>query len=254
METGTTERFSGRVDDYVRHRPNYPPAVIDEVLAIAGLCAGATVADVGSGTGILSSQLLGAGLHVYGVEPNAAMRAAAEVHLEGQSGFTSVAGSAEVTDLPATCVDAVTCAQAFHWFDMDRARDEFRRILRPGGMVAILWNERRKGGTPFLEAYEGLLQTYGTDYNVVDHTNVDRARLAAFFGGEHFHSLAFDHEQRLDRDGLHGRVASSSYVPGRDSAGWQPLVAELDRIFDRCHQDGCVIIEYATTLHIGTLR
>jgi len=153
-ERPVTGRFSDRVEDYVRYRPGYPSAVIDLFKAELGLGAGTCVADAGSGTGIFSELLLRAGATVYGVEPNPEMRAAAERLLAGYSGFHSIAAPAEDTGLPGGSFDLVTAAQAFHWFDAQRARTEFSRLLRPGGHVALVWNGRETASTPFLAAYE----------------------------------------------------------------------------------------------------
>src|SRR5688572_11145173 len=157
MDSAT--RFSNRVDDYIKYRPGYPGAIVDFLTAACGLTPAAVIADVGSGTGILSELFLKQGNRVFGVEPNQEMREAAERILAGYPSFTSVAGSAEATSLPAQSVDYITAAQAFHWFERERARAEFERILKPGGWVLLLWNERRTDTTAFLRDYEELLLT-----------------------------------------------------------------------------------------------
>ncbi|MDQ6648272.1 MAG: class I SAM-dependent methyltransferase, partial [Pseudomonadota bacterium] len=163
----STARFSDRVGDYVRYRPDYPLAIIDWLQQEQGVNLSWQVADIGAGTGISSKMFLDADFRVTAVEPNAPMRAAAEQWLSGHDGFDAVDGVADATTLAGASVDLVTVAQAFHWFDEDAARREFARILRPLGLVAIWWNSRRLVGTPFLEGYEALLQRYGTDYNRV---------------------------------------------------------------------------------------
>ena len=167
MASDPTARFTSRVDDYVRARPGYPPEVVRLLETECALGPGKSVADVGSGTGILTRDLLETGATVYAVEPNAAMREAAEAALEPLSppgergrgeGFVSLAATAEATTLPDAAVDLVIAAQAFHWFDRDAARQEFSRILREPRWVALVWNERAESGTPFLEGYETLLR------------------------------------------------------------------------------------------------
>jgi SAM-dependent methyltransferase len=190
---------------------------------------------------------------VYAVEPNRDMRAAAERLLAGFANFKSVAGSAEDTTLPAASVDLVAAGQAFHWFDPPRARAEFRRILRPGGAVALVWNTLRLDTTPFLREFEHLLQRFGTDYREVVHTNVGRADLAAFFGAGGFRSFKLDNEQAFDREGLRGRVRSNSYIPLAGHPDYEPMLRELDRIFDAHNDDGRVRFEYDTQLHVGRL-
>ena len=173
MNPDPTQRFSSRVENYVRFRPGYPPAVLDVLRAECALTRDSVVADVGSGTGIFSEFLLGAGCTVLGVEPNDEMRRAAEGTLARQTRFRSVPGTAEATTLPERSVDLVTAAQAFHWFDRARTRAEFRRILKPRGWTALVWNDRQLDSTPFLRGYEALLQRFGTDYLAVLDREID---------------------------------------------------------------------------------
>src|SRR2546430_17738249 len=138
-EPATASRFNNRVENYIAYRPKYPAAVAEFLRNELGLSAASVVADVGSGTGILSELLLQAGCTVFGVEPNAAMRAAAERLLAAYPNFKSVVGTAEATTLTDASVDFVTAGQAFHWFDAAGARREFTRILQPGGWVVLEW-------------------------------------------------------------------------------------------------------------------
>lgn len=246
------ERFTARVADYVRYRPDYPVGVLD-ALRREGLGEEWVVADVGSGTGIFSELLLRSGARVLGVEPNDAMRAAAEEWLGGMPGFRSLPASAEATTLPERSVDLVTAAQAFHWFDPEATAREFRRILRPGGLVALVWNNRRNRTTPFLRDYEALLQRFGTDYGQVNHRNVDSKRIAAFFGRE-VAPLRIPHSQELDHEGLRGRLLSSSYTPAAGDPRHEPMLEALDGLFARHQRDGRVRIDYDTELYLGELR
>jgi len=164
--TDAKQRFSSRVADYVRYRPGYPFELITLLRAECGLRPGHVIADLGSGTGFLSELFLKNGNRVYGVEPNEAMRQAGEEYLASHDGFVSLNGSAEATTLDNSSVDFITAGQAFHWFEADAARREFRRILKPTGWIVVLWNERQMD-TPFASAYEDLLVKYGTDYTRV---------------------------------------------------------------------------------------
>lgn len=245
-----TIRFSTRVADYVAHRPGYPT---DLYRVLRERMPAGAVADVGSGTGIFCAPMVRAGLTVYAVEPNGPMREAAERELSGFTNFKSVAGTAEATTLPDACVDLVTAAQAFHWFDPPRAAREFRRILRPGGGVALVWNTRKTSGSPFLEAYERLLNEFGTDYAAVRHDRADAERITAFFSPG-FDRTSFPTFQRLDREGLRGRLLSSSYTPGSDDPRRGPMLDALDGLFDRFKkEDGHVSIEYETVLFCGSV-
>jgi SAM-dependent methyltransferase len=249
----STTRFSSRVDNYIKYRPSYPPALIDQLAVECRLADGASIADVGSGTGVLSALLLKRGYRVLAVEPNAEMRGAAERLLRNYPGFTSVAGTAEATTQAAQSVAAVTAGQAFHWFDRDRFRVECTRILQPGGYVALIWNDRRLDSTPFLQAYEHLLLTYGTDYTSVNHKQIDEQLIAAFFGAGGFRQARFDNQQVFDFDGLLGRLLSSSYAPEAGHPSHQPMVAELRAIFDAHQRGGQVVFEYDTIMYYGQL-
>lgn len=253
MTHDPTERFSDRVADYVRYRPRYPEAVLETLRAECGLTGDWVVADIGSGTGILTELFLKNGNRVFGVEPNAEMRRAGERQLAGYPEFRSVDARAEDTGLEDAAVDLVAAGQAFHWFDRSRARAEFGRILKPGGWTALVWNERKLGGTPFLEAYEALLRRFGTDYATVNQRQTDEAVRREFFGGEGPRRAVFDNRQDFDLEGLRGRLLSSSYTPGPEHPDRAPMLAELERLF-RAHQSGGrVRVEYETTLTYGRL-
>lgn len=246
-------RFDTRVESYVKYRPTYPQVVIDVLAANCGLTEHGVVADVGSGTGILSELFLKRGNTVFGVEPNARMRATAERLLGSYTQFKSVDGTAEATTLSAGSVDLVTAAQAFHWFDRAQARLEFTRILKPKGWVALLWNERRLDSTPFLRAYEQLMLQYGTDYEKVRHENV-ASHIPDFFGPQGFREESFENIQNFDFDGLKGRVLSSSYAPGPDHPNFESMIAALGKIFDTYQRGGAIAFEYDTKLYYGQLK
>ncbi len=245
-----TARFSGRVESYVRYRPGYPDGVLPILRAEAGLQPDLIVADVGSGTGISAEIFLRAGHTVYGVEPNDEMRAAAEKLLRDHPRFHSVAGSAEATTLARGSVDLVVAGQAFHWFDADRARAEFARILRPGGRVVLLWNTRHVDTTPFPRAFEALLQEFGTDYGEVRHDAVGADVLARFFAGK-YERRTLPNEQRFGLEGLRGRLLSMSYVPAQGDPRHLPMLRELERIFAGHARGGEVRMEYDTEIYIG---
>ncbi len=248
----TKDRFTGRVDDYVRARPGYPPAIVDDLAAAGLLSPGAVVADVGAGTGISSELFLAAGYAVVGIEPNAPMRAAAESALARYPRYRSQDGSAEATGLADASVDLGVAAQAFHWFDADRSRAELRRILRPPGWVALIWNARRSAGTAFLEAYEALLLEFGTDYAQVGHRGVGTERLAAFFDGP-FTTRRYDNRQALDLAGLRSRLLSSSYIPAAGEPAHVAMLARLAEIFAAHAVDDRVEFLYDTEVHTGEL-
>jgi SAM-dependent methyltransferase len=248
MPPDSKERFSDRVDDYERARPGYPAEIIPLLQREIGLTPDWTIADIGSGTGISTRPFLNFGNTVYAVEPNRAMREAAERTLVREGKFRSIDGSAEATTLADQSVDLVLAGQAFHWFDAARARQEFARILRPPRWVVLMWNKRQKNSSAFLDDYERMLIRFGTDYLKIRHENVDHALLARFFGSRDYRTARFANPQPLDWQGLRSRCLSSSYVPAAEDPNRQPMLDELRGIFGRHQQGGRVVMEYVTEL------
>lgn len=250
----STERFSNRVEDYVRYRPGYPAAVMEVLREETGWQPNWAIADIGAGTGISAEMFLKHGNELIAVEPNAPMRAAADRLLAGYPKFRSVAGTAEATTLADGSVDAVTAAQAFHWFDPPRAGAECRRILRPGGWGVLLWNTRRVDATPFAREYESLQNKFDIDPQRARHERVDPVRLDLFFGAGKWRKRAVDNEQRLTLEGLQGRAKSSSYLPADGDPAQPAMLAELEALFDQHQQGGVVVIEYDTEIYVGRMR
>ncbi|WP_127588458.1 class I SAM-dependent methyltransferase [Paenibacillus koleovorans] len=250
------ERFSNRVDNYVKFRPSYPQEAISYLYDTVGFRPESVIADVGAGTGIFSALLLERGSAVVAVEPNVAMREAAVERLGGErySGrYRAVEGAAETTGLPAASVDFIVCAQAFHWFERTATQAEFRRILKPGGRVALVWNSRLTEGSEFLSEYDRLLQQYGSDYNEVKHTNITVESLQGFFASGELQVERFPYSQKFDFEGLQGRLLSSSYCPTPGEPNYEPLMAELTALFDRTQEDGVVSFDYRTEVFWGNV-
>lgn len=251
--SNATSRFSDRVENYVRYRPGYPADVLRTLQAECGLTPDHLVADIASGTGLWTRLLLENGNRVFAVEPNPEMRQAGEQFLSAFPKLTSVAGRAEATTLADASVDFVTAAQAAHWFDRAAARKEFVRILKPGGWLVLLWNERRIDGTSFLRAYEEMLLTYGTDYEEVRHERTTDA-VNEFFDPAPYQARTFAMQQQFDYEGLEGRLLSSSYAPGLGHPQHAPMLGELRRIFEENAYGGLVTVEYTTRIYFGKLK
>ena len=250
--SNATSRFSDRVENYVRYRPGYPPEVLQTLGVECGLRPEHTVADMASGTGIWTRILLGNGNRVFGVEPNAEMRQAGEGLLAEFPRFVSVAATAEATTLGGESVDFVTAAQAAHWFDPAKARKEFARVLKPGGWLVLLWNERRTDTTRFLREYEQLLLDFGTDYQEVRHEKTTES-VNEFFDPAPLQERTFPMRQEFDYAGLEGRLLSSSYAPGPEEANHAPMLRELRCLFDSHAAGGRIAIEYTTRVFFGRL-
>ena len=244
--------FSGKSDQYTASRPSYAEAALDALFSALSLPPHPTAADIGSGTGIFTAQLLSRGCTVHAVEPDPGMRSQAEKKLSGTPGFFSVAGDASHTTLPAVSMDLVTAAQAFHWFDADAFRAECRRILKPGASVALLWNFTdpscpvnagwREISRKFCPLFTKLGKTIGSD----------EERNARFYGGR-FTFLQFDHPIFYDREGYVRRALSSSYALKPEDADYAAYVDALNELYSKYEENGRVRVENATHLYFGTV-
>jgi SAM-dependent methyltransferase len=249
----STQRFADRVADYIRYRPDYPPEVIQRLVASTGLVpAQSRVADVGSGTGFFTRRLLQAGFTVDAVEPNTPMREGAAEWLGDVPGLRLHPGSGEASGLPAQSVDLVTVAQAFHWFDVPAVRREFHRILRPPRWVALVWNVRRVDGE-FEAAYERLLMNYCPEYAAGVPEQGDPAAIDALFQPGAFASWSLPNTQVFDAAGLRGRLLSSSYTPPAGSEAREALLRAADACFQRYAAAGQVSFRYDVRVFTGAL-
>ncbi|MCA9013819.1 MAG: class I SAM-dependent methyltransferase [Planctomycetaceae bacterium] len=250
----STSRFSDRVENYIKYRPGYPAQVLEILKAECGLTPDALIADIGAGTGISTRLFLENQNTVYGVEPNTEMRQAAENSFKDNPHFHSVNATAEQTHLPGDLFDFVIAGQAFHWFDRETAKLEFKRILKPEGWVVLLWNERKVDTTPFLIAYENMLLEFATDYQEVNHTLISHADFAQFFAPYPLHTRTLPNSQTFDFEALKGRLLSSSYCPNIGQPGYEPIMSRLQEIFANHQTEGRVLFEYDTTLYYGHLK
>lgn len=246
-----TERFGSRAQAYARARPGYPDFAVAALAQALDLQPGATVVDLGCGTGLSCEPFLRAGFAVVGVEPNAAMRAHALERLGHQAGFRVVDGRAEDTGLDAASADLLIAAQAFHWFDVAAARREALRVLRPPAYAALIWNDRRGEGSPFASGYEDLLRRYSTEYLEVRHRQDRRDRIEAFFGSGRWRTLTVTHSDELDYPRLADRLNSASYVPAPADPRHAPMMADLQQLFTKTARHGLVTMEFETRILCG---
>ncbi len=238
-------RFSDRADDYAKYRPSYPPLAIDAILEGLGNLSQLLAADIGAGTGISSRLLAERGVRVIAIEPNAAMREAAEPHplVEFRD------GSAEATNLPDASVDLITCFQAFHWFNPEPTLLEFHRILKRSGRLAVVWNDRDQEDE-FTQSYTHLIKIASNNHPAESRmVSVDPLLKNPLFPRIHCHT--FIYRQELDLDRLIGRVMSASYIP-RQGEAQRKLVASLKELYTRtCNENGFVYLTYRTSVYLA---
>jgi ubiquinone/menaquinone biosynthesis C-methylase UbiE len=248
------QRFSRVVENYLRYRPHYPQQIADFLKEECGLSPNHTIADIGSGTGILSQVFLKNGNTVYGVEPNQEMRQAAESLLQDQPNFRSVDATAEATSLGNNSVDFVTAGQAFHWFKHADAREEFSRILVPKGWVVLVWNLLRHKSSDFALGFGDIWRKYvGSNEVFAEEATKIPDYLVNFFLPNSVKEKAFDNYQVCDFEALKGRVLSVSNSPDENDERYQPLLNELTILFDRNQVNGQVKLEYDTRVVYGQL-
>jgi SAM-dependent methyltransferase len=249
-EGGVRAVFSAKVADYVASRPDYPAALFETLERDVPLTAGATIADVGAGTGLLTHGFLARGHRVVAVEPNPAMRDACDRYCGAFEHYRSVEGTAESMPLAAASVDLVTAAQAFHWFDVERARAECLRVLTPHGKVALIWNDRDMRD-PLHPALDEIFEAFGGEKRSALVAHEDRSHVPQFFGAARVDVLSWPHEHAIGADGLVALAFSRSYMPDRHSSEGAQAEDALRRIFERFREESVIKVRYRTILHLG---
>ena len=248
-----TERFTGRVESYRRFRPGYPSAIVDLFRPECSLGSGSRIADIAAGTGRLTEIFLTAGFAVTAVEPNAEMRTACSALQPQYPKLTLIDGAAEATRLPERSIDLIAVAQAMHWFDLDKTRTEFSRILRPSGWCAVIYNNRRMSGDAFHDGYEQLLIDYGIDYREVQHRRFPEERTAEFFAPSPMRRANFSNPQALDLEALEGRILSSSYMPQPGHPRFDAMRVATERLYAENERNGKVTLQQDCVVCYGRL-
>jgi ubiquinone/menaquinone biosynthesis C-methylase UbiE len=249
----STGRFSNRVEEYRKHRPVYPAEIVNILRDEKALPAHAVVADIGSGTGLLTQLFFNHVHTIYAVEPNENMRRQAEKNFADVKNFISIAATAEVTTLSPASIDLITAAQAFHWFDRDKTSIEFKRILKPTGFVALVWNYRDYEANDLQRDYEEILKKFIPNYKQLDHKTMTDEKIFAFYHHANVTKFIIPNFQLFDRESLLGRVLSSSYVPKPPDPIAQQVLSKVSALFEQYQQNGKIEFIYKTTLYLGTL-
>ena len=246
----STERFSDRVDNYAKYRPAYPEKILD-YLKEYNFSGSSVIADAGSGTGKLTELFLKNGNRTYAVEPNPDMRNMADSLLNKYANYVSINGTAEKTALGNASVDFVVVGQAFHWFDADKALNEFRRILKINGVLVLIWNDR-KLDTGFLIEYDSILKKYSKDYGEITHRNISDEVIEKYYSGD-YKKYTIDNYQEFNFTELMGRFSSGSYTPKEGTDEYKDSYRSLEKIFHKYETNGKIVFKYDTKIYAGRI-
>lgn len=252
MSKNGLDYCSTRVENYVKYRPGYPKRLIDFLYTEGGFSRESVIADIGSGTGLFTRLLLEKGSRVIAIEPDNTMRVVAERLLGDEfQRFVSIMGTAENTTLPETSVNHIVCAQSFHWFDLEKCKKEFIRILKPNGSVIIIRNKRIVENDAFSLEYERLLQRYTLNPEKMLFNKVSETEFSQFFGSDCYSVLSLPNQQVLDLDGIKGRFLFDDCLAELDNNEYNEMVTELVRLFDQFSQSGKIMMRYETEAYAG---
>lgn len=247
-----TQRFTGRAEAYSKYRPTYPQGVLDILKEKIHFDSSKVVADIGSGTGILSKLFLEHGNRVFGVEPNADMRNKAESSLAGFPNFISLNGTAENTSLKDRSVDLISIGQALHWFDPVKSWKEFGRIMNQNGWLCVLYNDRKSENySGIMKNYESIVRKYSRNRPRMERIEGDA--LCKFFPTWVFEKYLLPNEQTLDFEGLIGRLSSASYMPQPEEDQFMSMKNEIKEIFDEYQVDNKITLFYVTNVFLGKI-
>lgn len=245
-----TNRFDGKSEIYAKSRPKYASGLFDYFKNILNIPAGSTFADIGSGTGIFTEQLLNCGYKVFAVEPNNDMRIKAEQTLSENKSFISVDGADSNTNLPDSSIDYITAAQAFHWFDAEAFKKECKRILKPNGKVIIVYNSRDEKAECTKALFE-LRRKYNSEFHGFSN-GISDEKCRAFFNGK-CSIFKADNTQSYDRQGYINRVLSSSYSLNESNEKYAEYLNEINTLFDTFNVDGLLTVPAYTVAYAGNL-
>ncbi len=249
----STQRFGNRVDNYVKYRPHYPKEIINYFKEEMDLNASTIIADIGSGTGILTELFLQNGNKTIGIEPNEAMRLKGEEVLSSYKNFISIDATAEATTLENNIVDLIIAGQAFHWFDAEKAKKEFKRIAKAGAYAALIWNERQIV-TDFEKEYDAFLLKHATDYTNIDHKNITPDKIETFFHPQKVSLKTFSNQQVFNHEELQGRLFSSSYISLEENEKYYFMLHELKQLFEKYQTNRTVKFNYITNVYWGMIK
>lgn len=246
----THSLFDGKATHYDQYRPSYPAGAIDLIFSLSAKTK-PVVADIGAGTGKMSGLLIGRAGSLYAVEPNEDMRQTAESNLSKNEHYVSVNATAENTGLKSGSIDLIVVAEAYHWFDQEQTKSEFRRILRDGGYVILLWNEF--GGDVYGEEAKAVTDTYRTHKKLQKSGLTHEKRAENLFGTGNYKCERFDNTMKEPFEGFLGGMLSASYSPSPEDESYPAFEKEIRALFDKHSKDGMIEVKITTVCFFGRL-
>ncbi|WP_407310091.1 class I SAM-dependent methyltransferase [Desulfosporosinus sp. SB140] len=247
------EKFSNKVSDYVKYRPSYPKELIDYLINQVGFSQNTVIADIGAGTGKLTKLLADNVKFVYAVEPNDNMRSACNAYCKEYNNVAAIDGSAEDTGLHNHSIDFVTVAQAFHWFDRNKSRIEFQRILKPKGKVVLVWNSKVTENALIKENDEFFRRVCPDFKGFSGGINIAPQAFADFFKHGLCEHRLFGNDSLLKLEEYVGGSLSSSYAPSESDENYEEFIAGLKRLFEKYSSNGKILLPNKTHVYIGEI-
>ena len=244
--------FSGKEKNYDKNRPAYPMQLISFLYDTIGFKDSSVIADIGSGTGIFLKQIADRGSTVFCVEPNNDMRQIARAKLAEYSNVQFTDGDCENTRLVDNSVDFIAAAQAFHWFDVDRFKNESRRILKPTGKAVLIWNRRDEGFVVNLEV-AAIMKKYCPRFHGFGGGVKDDVAIRRYFS-QGYEIFECENNIAYDRNSFIGRNLSGSYAIQQGDAEYEFFINELDELFDRFSSQGQMIVPHKTVAYWGAVE
>lgn len=240
--------FAGKQQYYDDFRPSWPPATVDFIRKTVGKSA--FIADIGSGTGKLTVLLAPFAGALYAVEPSVHMRRMLQARTADFPSVQVISATAEDTRLPDHSVDAITVAEAYHWFDNERTRTEFRRILKPGGWIFLLRNHFREN--PYDAEMRAIQQQYRTDPRLKQRTGAERAD--DLFGPGNWQKHTFDNSLRQSFEQFYGGMSSASYAPEAGTVAGKAFREAVQALFDKYAAGGRIVTHVETVCYVGSMN
>lgn len=246
-----TTKFTGRASAYAQARPSYATEFFEYLTNTMGISKDSVFADIGSGTGKFSKQILEIGCKVFCVEPNADMRKEAEHQLSGYKGFISVNGTDEGTTINAETIDYITVAQAFHWFNPIAFRQECLRILKKVGKVILIWNTKRK--SEMVIEHDKLCSRFCPEFKGFSGGLDSMNDTINTFFNHKYELIRFNNDIYYNKEKFIQRALSASYALQQTDNNYVEFISSLESLFDKYSFNGTLVEPNDTVAYIGSV-